>query len=129
MIQTHPLPRSVESWVLTVGRAASKHSWRTVFPLVLRMNNVFHLVEGNRGGSSSPVGDGDDEDEGLHCGMHSREKSASELSTASSWHWRLLLSLVGDCQETMLKKQAGTLFPYCQLSHIASSPLGPRSCF
>lgn len=88
-------------------------------------------MEGNQGGSSSLVGDGDDEDEdeGLRCEMHSQEKSASELSTASSWHCRLLLSLVRDCQERMLKKQAGTLFLYCQLSHAASSRLGPRSCF
>lgn len=47
MIQAHPFPRIVGSWVLAVGRAESKHSWRAVFPLVPRMNNVLHLVEGN----------------------------------------------------------------------------------
>ena len=128
MIQTYPLPKTVGSWVLAVGRAASKHSWRTVFPLVLRMNNVLRLVEGNRGGSSSPVSDGDNKDEGLHCGVHSWEKSA-----LGAQHGVLLpLALVACgryCQETMLNNQAGTLFPHHQLSHIALTPLGPRSCF
>lgn len=84
-MQFKPLPkndpnpsfaRSVGSWVLTVEKASSKHSWRTVFPLVLRINNVLHLAERNQGGSRSPVGDGDDEDEGLHYGAHTQEKSA-----------------------------------------------------
>lgn len=60
--------------MLAVGRAASKHSWRTVLPFVLRMSGVLHVVEGKWGGSSGLVADGDGE--GLRCGARSQEESA-----------------------------------------------------
>lgn len=129
MIQTHPLPRSVGSWVLAVGEASSKHSWRTVLPLVLSINKALHLWKETRVAAVA---------QWMMVMMRTRDcvrehtprrSQPLEHSVASSWHCCLLLSLVGDHQEMMLNNQAGTLFPHHQLSYIASSLLGPRSCF
>lgn len=54
------------------------------------MNDILRLGEGNRGGSSSLVGDG--EDKGLRCGVHSQESSA--LRAQHGILLALLLALV-----------------------------------